>query len=389
MTEVMLKGDVTALERKLKDRIRQEAPLSVEAFMAACLYDQDHGYYAASRVIGAGGDFTTAPEMSQAFGELIGLWAVVAWRAMGAPAAVNLVELGPGRGTMMADLLRAARIVPGFLETVHLHLVECSALLREAQEQTLRASGASVGGGIAWHRAFDDALLDDPAIAGRPSIIVANEFLDTAPIRQVIYAQGAWRERCVGLDRNGRLHFVLGHAVEPPADSLPRRPLEGDILEIRPALSGIARLLGRWPPPLAALFIDYGYESPAFGDTLQAVRQQRYVSPLEAPGTADLTAHVDFAAFARLCRAAGLAVDGPISQSQFLLGMGLAERMRRLMQSAGREQLGALEAGAVRIADPAGMGGLFKVIAIRSSDLAPLPPFPPAGASGGGRAHGG
>lgn len=388
MIEVMLQGEMTALERKLKDRIRQEGPLSVEAFMAACLYDEDHGYYAASRVIGAGGDFTTAPEMSQAFGELIGLWSAVAWRAMGAPAAVNLIELGPGRGTMMADLLRAARIVPGFLEAVHLHLVECSALLREAQEQTLRASRASAGGGFTWHSAFDEALLDDPAIAGRPSIIVANEFLDTAPIRQVTYSQGAWRERCIGLDPNGRLHFVLGSAVEPPTDRLPRQPLEGETLEIRPALSGMARLLGRWPRPLAALFIDYGYQSPAFGDTLQAVRQQRYVSPLEAPGSADLTAHVDFAAFARLCRDEGLAVDGPISQSQFLLGMGLAERMQRLMQSARRQQIGALEAGAVRIADPGGMGGLFKVIAIRSSDVAPLPPFPPAGASGGERAHG-
>jgi len=362
----------TPLAQKIKDRIRREGPIPVSEYMRVCLGDPEHGYYRRQTAIGAGGDFTTAPEISQTFGELIGIWAAVAWRAMGAPERVDLVELGPGRGTMMADGLRAARVVPGFFQAVNVQLVESNAVLREAQRQTLTAFAHQVP--ITWH----DAIAVDTA-GQHPTIVLANEFLDALPICQLVFLEGRWHKRCVGLDADEQFTFVPGEEALPehlPAD---RPPRDGDILEFHPDFAWVAEVLQRWATkPLAALFIDYGHTASAFGDTLQAVRQHRYASVFDRPGEADLTAHVDFSAFRRHCLDRGLAVDGPLAQAEFLVNLGLVERAEKLMSAARPEEIGLIEAGVQRIVDPLGMGGRFKVVCVRSQDVPVLPPFPPA-----------
>ena len=360
----------TPLALKLKARIRREGVLSVLEYMRACLDDPEHGYYRSRPAIGASGDFTTAPEISQTFGELIGIWAAVAWRAMGAPRQLHLVEFGPGRGTMMSDALRAGAIVPGFLASVHIDLVESNAVLRQAQRQTLSALSPPVP--IAWHETLPPGIA-----AGQAVIVLANEFLDALPIRQCVFSNGAWHERCVGLDAQERFVLLPGSAVQPQLAPTDRPPREGDILEIRPTSADIAETLAQWSgQPMVALFIDYGHTHTAFGDTLQAVSQHRYASLFERPGEMDLTAHVDFSEFARECQGRGLAVDTPMTQSDFLLGLGLAERTGKLLSSARPEQIGLIEAGAQRIADPLGMGGRFKVLCVRSAGVPVLPPFP-------------
>lgn len=362
----------TPLAVKLKERIRREGPLSVMEYMRACLDDPDHGYYRGQAAIGAAGDFTTAPEISQTFGELIGIWAAVAWRAMGAPAQLDLIELGPGRGTMMSDALRAARVVPGFLEAIQLHLVESNPLLRETQRQTLAAALRQVP--VSWH----DELTPD--IAGtRPTIVLANEFLDAFPVRQLVFTDGGWRERCVALDSRECFELVPGPPVHLERLPAGRPPQEGDVLEMHPGFAQFADTLRQWSAlPLAALIIDYGHTETAFGETLQAISRHRYASIFEKPGEMDLTAHVDFAELKGLCAERGLAADGPITQSEFLFGLGLAERAGKLMAAARPSEAGLIETSVQRIADPLGMGGRFKVVCVRSG-VPVLPPFPPAG----------
>ena len=331
--------DVRALLAELTERIRREGPLSVEAYMEACLGHPRHGYYRKAQAIGAAGDFVTAPEISQVFGELIGLWCAVTWDGMGRPTPLRLIELGPGRGTLMADALRAAKALPGFLAAVSVHLVEISPPLRHLQRETLARGRAAGGPDGAWHEAVEE-------VPAGPAIVIANEFLDALPVRQLVRENGAWRERVVTLSPNGRLQLAAGPAAQltgGAAELLADRPVaEGTIIEIRP---GEARLLGALAArasPLTALFIDYGPAETAFGDTLQAVRGHAYADPLLEPGAADLTAHVQFAALVGKARAAGLAADGPLTQAEFLGRLGIAERTARLMAAnparAGRDR---------------------------------------------------
>lgn len=356
-----------SLTQKLKRRIAEQGPMSVAAYMEACLADPDHGYYRTRDPLGARGDFTTAPEVSQIFGELIGLWCVEVWRGMGAPSPFALVELGPGRGTLMADALRASRVVPEFGMAARLHLVETSPVLRQAQKERL--------GGYKprWH----DALADVPA---GPALIVANEFLDALPARQFVRRGEAWYERLVSVEK-GRLAFCLSDAplggVSPIPETVRDAACDGDIAEARPAAEALVSEIGRraGAHPLAALFVDYGHGRSAPGDTLQAVSAHGYADPLEAPGEQDLTAHVDFEALGHAARAAGLNVHGPVEQGAFLLALGLAQRCERLMKEAGPEQAQAVETGARRLVDPMQMGTLFKVMALTSPSVAAPPPF--------------
>lgn len=369
----------TALAEKLKARIRRGGPISVREYMQACLHDAEHGYYRTKLAIGAKGDFITAPEISQVFGELIGIWCAVGWRAMGAPSQVELVELGPGRGTLLRDALRAARVVPGFLDAASLQLVESNAALREIQREAL----ADHRRAVTWHAAFARAFMAGDECREGPAIVVGNEFLDAWPIEQFVFADDAWHSRGVALNADGDFVFARGAAlgVDTLGPVIPAtREHDGDIFEHRPGLLDIMSILGRKSRrgSIAALLLDYGHERTAVGETLQAVRAQRHVSPFESPGESDLTAHVDFEDFSGQCRAEDLAVDGPITQSEFLLKMGLVERTQKLMASARSDQIGLLEAGARRIADPMGMGGLFKVVCVRSKDVPLLPPFAPA-----------
>ena len=298
------------LERELVAMIAAEGPLTVERYMALCLGHARHGYYMRQDPFGRGGDFTTAPEVSQMFGELIGVWCAVAWQAMGAPP-FRLVEPGPGRGTLMADLLRAARVVPGFLEAARVHLVETSPVLRRSQENALSGAGTA----IHWHASIDE-------VPDGPTLLVANEFFDALPIRQFVRTGTGWHERLVGTD-TGKLAFGLAPDPLPPA-LLPhwaRAAAPGDIVEISPARNDAARSIGArleaWGG--AALIIDYGHERSAPGDTLQAVRAHAFQDVLDSPGESDLTSHVDFEALGAALRDGGANVHGPLAQGAFLM----------------------------------------------------------------------
>jgi NADH dehydrogenase [ubiquinone] 1 alpha subcomplex assembly factor 7 len=343
----------------LRERIAREGPITVEAYMRACLQDPEHGYWQRAATLGADGDFITAPEISQVFGELIGLWAAVTWQTMGGPSPVRLVELGPGRGTLMRDALRAARASPDFRVAVSVHLVEMSAPLCEVQRQTLASEA-----GIAWRERLDE-------VPRGPAIIVANEFLDALPIRQLVFRDNAWRARVVELGPHGTLQFAIGAEMAVHTDLAPQ---EGAVLDLRPDEDNVLKALAARAEPFVALFIDYGPSESAFGDTLQAVSRHTYVDPLAAPGTADLTAHVQFSVSARKARDLGLAVGGPITQAEFLARLGIVERAQRLM-AANPSTAAQIEAAVQRLVSPTGMGGLFKVLTISSPALPPPLPF--------------
>ena len=263
--------------------------------MQACLADEREGYYTSRQPIGAAGDFVTSPEVSQIFGELLGLWAVAVWQSMGEPNSVVVAELGPGRGTLLADASRAWRSVKPFAGCVSLALIETSPVLRETQRKALRASHAP----IQWCNTIDDVP------EGRPLIVIANEFIDALPVRQLVRRDGVWRERCIGLSPQDAFVFTDGDVVQD--DSLPPAP-DGAILEMRPTASSLLASLAcrAAAAPLAALILDYGHAESGTGDTLQAVRRHRYADPLALPGETDLTAHVDFAALKQSAQALGL-----------------------------------------------------------------------------------
>lgn len=351
---------------RLRDRIRQTGPMSIAAFMTEALFDPRDGYYATKDPIGAGADFITAPEISQMFGELMGLWAAQSWMDMGKPGAFQLVELGPGRGTMMADALRAARTVPGFMDAAHVVLIEASAALKAVQAQTLGPTGAQ----IRWVDRLE-------SVPPGPAIVLGNEFLDCLPVRQAIRRGDAWHERMIGLDADEAFVFVLGPPLGADADFIPERlrdAPEDSLVELRPGDRQVVdALAARFAEaPGRALFIDYGPALSETGDTLQAVKAHKKVPPLEAPGTADLTARVDFESLAAAARAAGLAVSGPVTQGDFLIGLGLEARAAALCQAAPDKR--ALFARQVwRLTDAEQMGTLFKLVCLDADGL-PAPP---------------
>jgi SAM-dependent MidA family methyltransferase len=358
----------TPLEHRIRAIVRLEGPMSVHDYMGLCLSDPEHGYYMAREPFGAAGDFVTAPEVSQMFGELIGVAIVECWERLGRPAPFRLVELGPGRGTLMADLLRVSRRIPAFLAAARLGLVETSPRLRARQAATL--AGAPLK--ATWYDRVED-------VPEGPLFVVANEFFDALPVRQFEKAGGAWHERVVGLDETGALAFGLGPTTLP-AESQPGFMVdaeEGAIIEVSPASVAVMRhLAGRIARDGGVvLAIDYGYEGPAFGDTFQAIRSHTHVDPLGRPGEADLTAHVDFTALARAARGEGATTAGPIEQGDFLLALGITERAGRLGADKDEATREAIVAQVARLVSPDEMGSLFKVLAVTSPGLA-VPGFP-------------
>jgi NADH dehydrogenase [ubiquinone] 1 alpha subcomplex assembly factor 7 len=352
------------LGRKIARRIRTEGPLSVAAYMAMALHDPEGGYYARYDPIGAQGDFITAPEISQVFGELIGLWCAVVWGHLGRPDPVILAELGPGRGVLIGDLLRAAATVPEFRRALRLHLVEASAPLRAAQHQRL-AQFEPI-----WVSRFED-------LPDGPILLVANEFLDALPIRQFARHGPHWSERMVTLDDEDRLVFVEG-PPSPVASLLVPEALrdsarQAAVVEICPAAVALAAALGaRFSRQAgAALFIDYGYFPSSPGPTLRALCRHRAVSALAAPGSADLSADVDFAAFAEAARSGGAETYGPVPQARLLAALGAAERAAALRARATPSQQRTLDSEVERLLDPGGMGTRFKAIALVSPSLPP------------------
>ncbi|MEM7193001.1 MAG: SAM-dependent methyltransferase [Pseudomonadota bacterium] len=359
----------TLLSVRLKTQIAREGPISVERYMDACLSDRTAGYYRSQTSIGAGGDFITAPEVSQVFGELLGLWAYAVWQSMGSPAGAVLAELGPGRGTLMADALRAVSNFPGFLEHTQIALVETSPLLRQNQQEALKGIHAP----ITWCERAED-------LPQGPLIVIANEFIDALPIRQLLWRDGQWRERCVGIGRKGGFEFCAGPVLALDAlrekAELQHLP-DGAILEIRPAAKTIVGSLAAHAGtnPLAALIVDYGHETTECGDTLQAVSRHDFANPLIAPGNVDITAHVDFGALKEAALAENLEVYGPKPQGALLLALGLEARLERLNRTATPEQREALSAGTMRLVDPSAMGLLFKALCVTSKDIPPPPGF--------------
>lgn len=360
----------TPLGSKLRERIRRDGPISVSDYMRACLGDDEYGYYRRQQAIGAAGDFVTAPEISQVFGELIGLWCAVVWQETGSPSRLNLVELGPGRGTLMRDALRATRVVPGFREALAVHLVDSNETLRKLQQAALADAGVPI-----------DFHLDMSSISQideGPTIVLANEFLDALPVEQVVFANGHWRARTVTFDEaDDHLCFAPEMTNEVAPASVPKdiAAREGDVLETCTSHARCVDILrARAHAPLAALFIDYGHSATGLGDTLQGVAGQAYVSPFHAPGETDLSTQVDFQHFGETCRNGGLAVDGPVPQAEFLGRLGIVERASRLM-SANPARAAEIEAGVARLIAPSGMGSRFLALGVRSKGVAPLPGF--------------
>ncbi len=350
-------GEADGLSARLAARIARDGPIGVDDYMRACTA----AYYAAGDPFGAKGDFVTAPEISQTFGELVGLWAATSWRAAGAPDTCVLVELGPGRGTLMADALRAAKLVPEFRRAVRLHLVEASPALRDRQLAAL------AGEAVAWHDCFDQ-------VPAGPLILIANEFFDALPVRQFVRTDAGWRERRVAYD--GAFHFVL--AGEDAAGAVPavlRDAPVGAFVETSPESLTLAAAIGRRiaADGGAALIVDFGPAEGGPGETLQAARRHRFADVLAEPGAADLAAHVDFAALAGAAAGAGARAWGPVTQGVFLTALGIEQRSAQLMQAA-PDQAPIVRSACRRLIDPAEMGTLFKVLA-----LTPRGAPPPAG----------
>ena len=317
---------MTALKERILQRIAETGPLSVETYMAMCLGDPAHGYYMTRDPIGAGGDFTTAPEISQMFGEMLGVWVVNMWQAMGAPDRVALVELGPGRGTLMADMLRAAKIAPDFLRAAHIHLVETSPVLRTRQQKALLPFLDR----LHWHASMASLPRD-------PALIIANEFFDALPIRQWQRTGGQWFERRIAARDDGALFFI--HAAKPAHTILRDAPdnavLERGLIGERIMADLAARLVRDRG---AALIIDYGHARSGVGDTLQAVRNHQFADIFAEPGEADLTAHVDFAQLKATALANDAHAYGAATQGVFLRALGIEARAHTLASRASASQ---------------------------------------------------
>ncbi len=347
---------MTPLAQRIASQIAATGPISIAEYMAICLLHPEHGYYTTRQPLGRDGDFITAPEISQMFGELIGLCLAQAWLDQGAPSPVAVVELGPGRATLMADLLRATAQVLGFAAAAEVHLVEASPTLRA--EQAARLSDAT------WHDTVE-------TLPQMPTLLVANEFFDALPVRQFLRNGAGWRERQVGL-QDGALAFGLSAPMPP--ETLPDRiedTQEGDLVETRPSAEPIAAAIGRRIADNggAALLIDYGTWH-SLGDTFQAVAGHEKVDPLAAPGAADLTAHV---AFDEIARAAAPAVAVPLTpQGAFLSRLGLAQRTEALAKGLTGDALKTHLSAARRLTDPDQMGNLFQVLGLTPPGAPPL-----------------
>jgi NADH dehydrogenase [ubiquinone] 1 alpha subcomplex assembly factor 7 len=357
------------LLHEIRRAIAAGGPMPVAEYMRLCLTHPTYGYYVNRDPLGAGGDFITSPEISQMFGELIGVWAAAVWRQMGAPENLRLIELGPGRGTLLHDALRAAKVVGGFHEAVVLHLVEISPALREIQEQKLEPMGVP----ILWHDRLED-------VPGGSSIIIANEFIDVLPVHQAVRQADGWHERVVAVTAEGRLVFDTAAAAMPFFEtSMPRALRDapaGSIYEWRG--DTIALELGRRTREEGvALIIDYGQAHSGLGDTLQAVARHSFTDPLRAPGAADLTAHVDFEALAQCAETMGARIHGPIRQRDLFLRLGIEARAAALKAGASKDQAADIESAFSRLmaGGAHGMGDLFKAIAIAAPKLGALPGF--------------
>ncbi len=353
------------LGQEILNLIDSEGPIPLDRYMSLCLAHPTLGYYTTRDPLGSRGDFITSPEISQIFGELIGLWLAEMWLALGSPGVVRVVEAGPGRGTLMADILRAARALPAFAHTLDVHLIETSPELTSVQRLTLD------GHRVTWHRSLE-------TLPNGPLLFVANEFFDALPVRQFECRRGQWFERMIGRAGSGLAMGLSPDPIRPgtfPAghDQAP----DGAVLELGQEREAFAKDLAAKlrAESGAALIIDYGPPVWGYGDTFQAMRGHGYVDPLAEPGEADLTSHVDFDALARVANALGTEVYGPLDQGRFLNEIGLSIRVERLSAGKSAKERADIASRAHRLVSANQMGRLFQVLAITSPDLPVPPPF--------------
>ena len=361
---------MTALKKILIEEIAEKGPMPLADYMARALGDPDHGYYMQRRPFGVsaadGGDFITAPEVSQMFGELIGAWLADLWHRMGQAQDLCLVELGPGRGTLMADILRAANVLPDFTKAAKVHFVETSPALRAAQKQAVPHA--------MWH---DDLS----TLPKKPSLFVANEFFDALPVQQYRKQGNDWLPVMV-THKGNDLALAEGAAIAAPFSEaltacLPTQIDDGDIVESAAAAESAMQQMAQHIATHggAALLIDYGHSKAACGDSFQAMRGHGFVDPLAEPGLADLTAHVNFPLLAHIAETAGLTAAPITAQGLFLEALGLSLRSQQLIQLS-PEREADIESERHRLAAPQEMGSLFKVLAVAHADMPPLAGFP-------------
>ncbi len=348
----------------LRARIASAGPISLAEYMDTCLLHPQHGYYATRDPLGQQGDFITAPEISQMFGELIGLSLAQSWLDQGAPSPFALIEAGPGRGTLMADILRATRSVPGFHAAAQLHLIEASPTLRDIQRQTLQTLQPH------WHDDFSD-------LPEMPLFFVANEFFDALPIRQYQRTESGWAERRVGLGQGDNV-LTLGLAPPAPVAALDHRlgdTRPGDVVEICPQATPIAAALGAHIETKGgvAILIDYG-DWRSLGDTLQALKNHEPTDPFLSPGQADLTAHVDFELLAQATPSAHSRLT---AQGVFLERLGLVQRAQQLAENLRGIALETHISAFQRLTHPDEMGTLFKVLSFYPKGANPPPGLDP------------
>jgi SAM-dependent MidA family methyltransferase len=361
--------ETSRLEAELKRLIASSGPMPVWRYMELCLTHPRYGYYVSRDPLGREGDFTTAPEVSQMFGELLGLWAASVWRAMDSPPELRLIELGPGRGTMMADALRALRVLPPLYQALSIHLVEINPVLREKQKVTL--SGVR---NITWHDHLDE-------IPPGPSVILANEYFDVLPVHQMVKRETGWHERTVEIGADGALAF--GASAEPmPRFEVLLPPLVraapvGAVFEWRPDAEIMKIATRVRDDGGAALIIDYGHLRSDAGDTFQAIARHSFADPLKNPGQADVTAHVDFQALVRAAEDLSTRVHGPVSQGEFLKHLGIEQRAATLMAKTTPEVSEDISGALKRLTEGGrgGMGSMFKVVAISDPVLDVLAGF--------------
>ncbi len=362
---------MTALEKFLIQLIKAQGPISIATFMAEALGNEKYGYYMKQDPFGQQGDFTTAPEISQMFGEMIGLWLAGGWLNMGRPEKTHLIELGPGRGTLMQDIIRFMKIVPGLADLIKTdviqpHLVEMSPRLKEIQAGSLRDHDITA----LWHNRLHDALSH---AGGEPVLIIANEFFDALPVRQFQKTDTGWHERLINLDSSDALSLQLA-PVPSPEQIIPDVLLRADnssIAEICPAgehiLAEITEYISQHGG--AALIIDYGHDDHGTGDTLQAVKAHKYHNILSDPGDVDLTAHVNFRRLKEVALDNGCHVHGPTGQGPFLKRMGIETRSRKLLARATDRQKKDILSALHRLTHGSEMGELFRVMAITAPDI--------------------
>ena len=343
--------------------ITKNGPITISRFMNHCLYNRNFGYYSTKKqAIGAKGDFITSPEISQVFGELVGLWLGQTWVDRGKPSPFSLIELGPGNGTMMLDVLNTTKKIPGFTESASIVLVESSLTLKARQKSLLRD----------YNPIWIENVLDIPE---QPLFLIANEFLDALPIRQFKKNNNIWHERYVALSNNGELHFIyVPSNFENELNILYREVPDDVTVETsdmtKSILSDLSEKILRNGG--VSLFIDYGYFN-GFGETLQAVHQHAYANPLENLGETDLTAQVNFKSVYNLINKKGLRATNIENQRNFLLNLGLQQRSKVLAKNLSETKKKLHFKAIDRLTNNDQMGALFKVMAFTNEGSPPLP----------------